>query len=133
MNNTQQAVSVFEIDHIDVIDNQITAQVLIQKDSIIYQAHFPGDPITPGVCQLQLIQDVFNTAFPQYDAQLQHAKQIKYVDVLRPTLYNKVDVHIEFDLNQEDADKKNLVQINASISSEDVVFFKGKLSYQING
>lgn len=127
MNKTQNAVSVFEINQITVNENQIHAQVFINKESIIYDAHFPGDPITPGICQLQLVQDIFCEAFPQYNAQLQHAKQIKYVDVLRPTLYNQVEVHIGYHISEE------LAHIDASIFNMNIVFFKGKLRYHIHG
>ena len=33
-------------------------KVILNPDHLIYKAHFPGQPVTPGVCILQIIQEL---------------------------------------------------------------------------
>ena len=41
--------------------------VILNPDHLIYKAHFPGQPVTPGVCILQMLQELLSV---QYDKQL---------------------------------------------------------------
>ena len=36
----------------------------LNPDHVIYKAHFPGEPITPGVCILQIGQELLSDAVP---------------------------------------------------------------------
>lgn len=51
--------------------------------SVIYQAHFPGEPITPGVCIVQmgkeLVEDVLQKHFD-----IRQVKNVKFLSVLSP-------------------------------------------------
>ncbi len=49
----------------------------------IFKAHFPGEPITPGVCQLQMVvecaEQLLNTVL-----YVKEVKNIKYLSLMRP-------------------------------------------------
>ena len=34
-------------------------QILLDKNHFIYKAHFPNEPITPGVCIIQIAKELF--------------------------------------------------------------------------
>ena len=34
--------------------------VILNPDHLIYKAHFPGQPVTPGVCILQMIRELLS-------------------------------------------------------------------------
>ena len=34
--------------------------IILNPDHLIYKAHFPGQPVTPGVCILQMIQEILS-------------------------------------------------------------------------
>ena len=50
---------------------------------IIYQAHFPGEPITPGVCILQMGVELLSDALGR-EVELKEAKSVKFLNILRP-------------------------------------------------
>ena len=55
----------------------------LNPDHVIYQAHFPGEPITPGVCILQIGQELLSDAV-EAPLEMDGAKNVKFLSVLRP-------------------------------------------------
>lgn len=49
--------NLYRIEHLD--PEGMTAGVSLLPDSIIYKAHFPEKPITPGVCIVQMAVELF--------------------------------------------------------------------------
>ena len=64
-------------------ENGFTAVLCCNPEHLIYQAHFPGNPITPGACLLQTASEVLQRKMgrPLY---LKASKNIKYLNVLIP-------------------------------------------------
>ena len=50
--------------------------VILNPDHLIYKAHFPGQPVTPGVCILQMIQELLSAqmGMPLYIRKIKNAK-----------------------------------------------------------
>ena len=49
----------------------------------IYKAHFPGHPITPGVCIVQMVQELLQVLLHR-DLSLRQAKNVKYLSIISP-------------------------------------------------
>ena len=58
-------------------------QVHLQADHFIFKAHFPEQPVVPGVCQLKMAEELLSaqTGRPLF---LKEIKQIKYMKLLTP-------------------------------------------------
>ena len=123
MNKSSILKDLFTILNVDENDGTIQAEVAINKDSDIYKAHFPGDPITPGVCQMHLIKDVLSSAYPNKNFKLKNSKQTKFTEVLRPTEHTQIQVNIQ--VNEKDEQ----FHINAQVYNAEKVFLKAKLTY----
>lgn len=52
--------------------------------SVIYQAHFPGEPITPGVCIVQMGKELVEDALQQ-ELHVSYVKNVKFLSILTPT------------------------------------------------
>jgi len=61
----------------------------------IYKAHFPGNPITPGVCLLQIALELLGDKFNR-DLRLVSAKNIKYLKVISPIENPVIEFVIKF-------------------------------------
>lgn len=55
----------------------------LNPSSIIYQAHFPGEPITPGVCIVQMGQELVEDAL-QKKLRISFVKNVKFLSILSP-------------------------------------------------
>lgn len=49
----------------------------------IYQAHFPGEPVTPGVCILQIGKELLAELL-QESLEITHVKNVKFLSVISP-------------------------------------------------
>ena len=62
--------------------------VKLNPSSFIYQAHFPGEPITPGVCIVQmgkeLLEDFLIRNHLAKDAEIISVKNVKFLSVISP-------------------------------------------------
>lgn len=49
--------NLYEVESIDKEMSRVT--VRLKPDSVIYSAHFPGNPVTPGVCIIGMAVEAF--------------------------------------------------------------------------
>jgi 3-hydroxyacyl-[acyl-carrier-protein] dehydratase len=75
--------NLFILNSIDGTENGFTALLRCNPEHLIYQAHFPGNPITPGACLLQTAGELLQHKLgrPLF---LKSSKNVKYLNVLVP-------------------------------------------------
>lgn len=44
------------LERVDTADNTVFT-VKLEKGHLVYAGHFPGDPVSPGVCNLQMVKE----------------------------------------------------------------------------
>jgi 3-hydroxyacyl-[acyl-carrier-protein] dehydratase len=118
--------SLFSVKKLELNDGEILAVVVLNEDCEIFKAHFPSDPITPGVCQLNLLKDLLYQAYPQKTFTLQTASQIKFVEALRPAKSREIQVQIQTTFTDES------MSISSSIFDDKQIFLKAKINYAIS-
>ncbi len=86
----------------------------------VYQGHFPGNPVVPGVCQVQIIHELLSdiTGSPM---RLLSADNIKYLALMVPAS----DTLLHCDLVVKHLDEGQIAA-NASLYAKDKVFIKFK-------
>ena len=58
-------------------------EVLLDEKHFIYQAHFPGEPVTPGVCIIQIAKELLEDHL-QRDFVIRQVKNVKFLSVISP-------------------------------------------------
>ena len=94
-------------------------RVAIHKEWPIYKAHFPGHPITPGVCIVQMIQELLQIAIGR-ELCLVRAKNVKYLAIISPEEVSELT--IAFPKIEEQADGS--LKVQAQVLSGDTLFTK---------
>ena len=64
-------------------DGRLCYNLRLHPDSFIYQAHFPGEPVTPGVCIVQMAKELLEDHLQQ-SLQLTTVKNVKFLSVITP-------------------------------------------------
>lgn len=96
-------------------------------DCMIYRAHFPEQPITPGVCIIQiaseLLSQLYSLAF-----ELSSVSNAKYLAVINPQ-----DTHeLSYTFKKVVFDDENTsVKVSVVVSNGETVFTKLSLVYKI--
>ena len=89
-----------------------TFQLRIHPEWPIYKAHFPGHPITPGVCIVQMAQELLGLALNR-DVTLRKAKNVKYLAIISPEEVSELTVSFTKIEAQEDGSLKVQAQVLA--------------------
>lgn len=50
----------FDILETDSVDGTLRCKIRLNADHKIYGAHFPGNPVTPGVCLVQMASEILD-------------------------------------------------------------------------
>ena len=98
--------------------------VMLKEDHPVYGGHFPGNPVVPGVCQIEMIRELASL-FLDRDLVLRKADSIKFLSVIRPDIPGRLKVDLEIRTREE-----ILTDIVATISGQEQVFlkFRGKFN-----
>ncbi|MBK6265315.1 hypothetical protein JKA74_09705 [Marivirga sp. S37H4] len=70
-----------------------SVNIHINKPHPIFEGHFPGNPIIPGVCLLVLFRKILNCSEAFKSCRL-NCDTMKFVNVLNPILYDSFEVEI---------------------------------------
>ena len=57
--------------------------IFLEEKSFIYKAHFPNDPITPGVCIIQIAKELLED-YAQKHYTIKAIKNVKFLNVISP-------------------------------------------------
>ena len=65
--------------------------VILNPDHLVYKAHFPGQPVTPGVCILQMIQELLSEqmGIPLF---IKKIKNVKFTRMISPLTDGRISV-----------------------------------------
>ena len=103
----------------------ISAQVAIDKTHPIFQGHFPGLPIVPGVCMIQMVKEIFEIHLEQ-SVSLTAASNIKFLSVINPEKDKDLNVEISF------SESSRNYEIDARLYFGEVTFFKIKGTFSVS-
>jgi 3-hydroxyacyl-[acyl-carrier-protein] dehydratase len=109
--------SFYTVERTDSAGNNYYVGLLLNPSHEIYKLHFPGNPITPGVCLLQISLELLNRKFER-KLRLIGAKNIKYLKVINPLENPKIEFVIQFKTEND------LIFADISIHAGETVFTK---------
>jgi 3-hydroxyacyl-[acyl-carrier-protein] dehydratase len=90
----------------------------------IFNGHFPGNPILPGVCMVQILKELVIN-YLDCKLLLKNAGSIKYLSFIDPLVNNIINFNVEIN-KTESGD----ISCKATLNSESVVFcrFRGEFT-----
>ena len=96
----------------------INATLELNKKNEIFTGHFPGEPVLPGACMLQMVKEVLESTL-NMPFTLKKADQIKFLDLIDPRINNILQLTIVY----RSADDNN-VSVTASLTAHKETCFK---------
>ncbi|MES1219249.1 MAG: 3-hydroxyacyl-ACP dehydratase [Bacteroidota bacterium] len=107
----------------------ISAVIEINPYHKIFEGHFPGQPVVPGVCMMQMIKEI-TEAVTHRDFFLQKADVVKFLSVIVPEKDKMISARIKYSEIENHA-----LNFEASLYKDEVIYlkFKGEFvaEYQI--
>ncbi|HEY9001480.1 MAG TPA: hypothetical protein VIM89_09005 [Mucilaginibacter sp.] len=108
----------FSIEELTHENGVIKALLGINADCEILKGHFPGHPVVPGACMLQITKEVLERVL-QITLQLKKADQLKFMTMIDPEVTSRIELDITYKQPEE-----NNITVTAKLSNPDTIYFK---------
>ncbi len=103
-------------------DIAVEQRIRFNEKSAIFGGHFPGNPVVPGVCQVQMVREMMEDAL-QKRLLLTEADTIKFTNLINPIEYPEITISLKSKIQTDE-----LYQVSAVFQNRETVFtkFRGK-------
>ena len=105
--------NLYFIKKIATTSSSIDAHVELSVQHAIFEGHFPGHPVLPGACMLQMVKELLET-FLEKPLQLMKADDIRFSAMVDPNVNKELIFSIQYHLTEA-----QLVNVNAKILKQD--------------
>lgn len=105
-------------------ENKFTAEITLNADHEIFNGHFPGNPVTPGVCMMQIVKDI-SEKITERKLMVNSANNVKFMAIINPE--ETPDITLDFDISSTDES----VKVKNITSFGETIALKMSVNYKI--
>ena len=114
----------YKVNALNVVENMATATITINKDHAVFKGHFPGNPVTPGVCMMQIIKELTEQIVNE-KLFMNSASNIKFMSIINPE--KNSDLELTLDITKTD----NSYTVKNTTKFEDTIALKLTTNFKI--
>ncbi|MCR4665089.1 MAG: beta-hydroxyacyl-ACP dehydratase [Paludibacteraceae bacterium] len=81
----------YSIEQLDKLSG--VARVRLNRDSAVYKGHFPDNPVSPGVCNIEMIREVAETVHGGR-LRIRRIKQCRFTTLITPLIHRELEVRV---------------------------------------
>ena len=89
----------YKVTNLAVADGSATAHITINKNHDVFKGHFPGNPVTPGVCMMQIIKELTEQVVNE-QLFMQSSNNVKVMAIRKPE--GNPDLVLTLDISEDD-------------------------------
>lgn len=109
-----------------VQDLEFNYVLSLNAEHAIFKGHFPGQPVLPGVSQIEMLASAIEQETKK-KAALDNAKSIKFLKIIDPTKISKLNLK-----GKILESSNNHIKVSAVIDTSEGVFFKFKGTFKLS-
>ncbi|HEX9512901.1 MAG TPA: hypothetical protein VF939_20565 [Puia sp.] len=110
----------FHITTLETADNTVRAMLEIDPAHPLFMGHFPGQPVVPGVCMMQMVKEITEGVLGK-ETRLVKADQLKFLALLIPAESRQLRMDLKL-ITRENGE----TGVDAQLLNESTLFFKFK-------
>jgi 3-hydroxyacyl-[acyl-carrier-protein] dehydratase len=103
---------------IQELDNNGVAILELNAAHQIFSGHFPGQPVVPGVCLMQMVKEVLEERL-QLKTRLKQAANLKFISPVDPRATPELQLNLSYGQSED-----GLIKASGSMKSGEIVCFK---------
>ena len=107
----------FNVISMETSETSVNAVLELNSSHKIFEGHFPGQPVVPGVCMIQMVKEILEQHLNK-KTRLIKSDHAKFLAMIDPRQQKVISAEIKYSLD------KNLVNATASLFQENVIFLK---------
>jgi len=73
----------YAVNSLETEENKTTAKITINKDHKVFKGHFPDNPVTPGVCMMQIIKEL-TEGIVDKKLFMKSSSNVKFMAIINP-------------------------------------------------
>ena len=116
----------FTITTLATENDTISASLELNEKHKIFDGHFPGKPVVPGVCMLQMVKEATEAALGN-KLLLTRAEELKFLMIIDPAECRKLEMLLKYI-----REKNGKIIIEASLLKDRSVCFKFKGQFSLS-
>ena len=117
--------SIFMVTQFVAEGTQIKASFRLNESHEIFEGHFPGQPVVPGVCMMQSVKELLERKVGK-KLTFAEADNMKFLTVMDPRENKTIQADVSY------AMKDSAFHVNASLFAGSVTFFKLEATLNIS-
>ncbi|MCB0699905.1 MAG: 3-hydroxyacyl-ACP dehydratase [Chitinophagales bacterium] len=112
----------YRIEYIQREPNSVSCKIAFNTQHDIFKGHFPGQPVVPGVCMMQMVKELLEAQTDQ-PLWLRNALQVKFLQLITPDV--EPLINISWQAND------NGYNVNAAFRNDTSDLFKLTGSFEV--
>jgi 3-hydroxyacyl-[acyl-carrier-protein] dehydratase len=97
--------------------DKLKTTIKLNAEHSIFKGHFPGQPVLPGVCMMQMVKEV-TEVYIDKKIRLQKARELKFLSFIDPTEH----ISIQMELSVKRVNDE--IKVDARLLNDTTLFFK---------
>jgi 3-hydroxyacyl-[acyl-carrier-protein] dehydratase len=99
-----------------ITDSKYTITILVNEKHDVFKGHFPGNPIMPGVCMIQIIKEL-TEKITESTLMIQTLSNVKFMALINPEATPELRLELDIVTTEDDLVKvKNTTYFNDTIA-----------------
>lgn len=116
----------YTLTNIDKVrEDEYEAFIHLHKEHEIFEGHFPNNPVTPGVCMMQILKELTSKIIDK-KLIMKSSNNIKFMSLINPEKNPDLKLNIVFSKNNEEE-----VHIKNTCYFDDTLALKMSIKYSI--
>lgn len=101
-----------------VSDSKYNVTILVNEKHEVFKGHFPGNPIMPGVCMIQIIKEL-TEKFTNESLLIRTLTNVKFMALINPEATPELRLELDITLSED-----NLVKVKNTTYFNDTTALK---------
>jgi 3-hydroxyacyl-[acyl-carrier-protein] dehydratase len=99
-----------------ITDSKYTITILVNEKHDVFKGHFPGNPIMPGVCMIQIIKEL-TEKITESTLMIQTLSNVKFMALINPEATPELRLELDIVTTEDDLVKvKNTTYFNDTVA-----------------
>jgi len=108
----------FHITKLDNDNGESVSLLEINASHKIFEGHFPGQPVVPGVCMMQMVKEIIEKVVGR-KTRIANADNLKFLTIIDPTKNKNIRADLKYTVTDD-----GKINVSASFTSGTVTYFK---------
>ncbi|MFC5194378.1 3-hydroxyacyl-ACP dehydratase [Bizionia hallyeonensis] len=105
----------YKVNSLESTEGKAIANITINKEHDVFKGHFPGNPVTPGVCMMQIIKELSEEVLSK-KLFMESASNVKFMAIINPFKTPDLELTLDFEDTKTGFRVKNITKFNDTVA-----------------